>query len=394
MVTPPRSGDVHVSKSRVTVIQQTACGLCISPGPEGRGQVLTGSPRAIPSSPNGSLILKAFLVLALPSAPAPAPLVANAHLPRFPTSSILPSPITESYNLRVGRDLRRSLSPTRSRTNPQLNHPILDGKPKPVIEAGEIGAKWVEVVEKKKASSSWSSYQKGQREATPYHRGQPAAPPTPQGKTQTPGRPPTPFSSRPPHPSDPSAGRCFKCNELRRAKANCPKNPNRLQLIAPASHPKALRTRCLPGSLRVKGNCECGREEGHRVAGHWSTVSAIHQSIVDPTFVNPEAQVTIQPFKSNSFDLPTAELPVQYRGWSGMWTFAVYDDYPIPRLLGEDLANHVKLAQRLRMVTTDGLSEFPHLSLFLSLLRGPHLCYQRPKWRGWNWIPCQRQQWP
>ncbi|CAM5105071.1 unnamed protein product [Natator depressus] len=59
----------------------------------------------------------------------------------------------------------------------------------------------------------------------------------------------------------------------------------------------------------------------------------------------------IQPFKSNSFNLPTAKLPVQYKGWSGTWTFAVYDDYPIPMLLGKDLANHVKLAKRVGMVT-------------------------------------------
>ncbi|CAM4470058.1 unnamed protein product [Caretta caretta] len=66
-------------------------------------------------------------------------------------------------------------------------------------------------------------------------------------------------------------------------------------------------------------------------------------------------QVTIQPFKSNSFNLPTAKLPVQYKGWSGKWTFAVYDDYPIPMLLGEDLANHVKQAKRV------GMSEGPSL---------------------------------
>ncbi|XP_073187942.1 uncharacterized protein [Lepidochelys kempii] len=59
----------------------------------------------------------------------------------------------------------------------------------------------------------------------------------------------------------------------------------------------------------------------------------------------------IQPFKSNSFNLPTAKLPVQYKGWSGTWTFAVSDDYPIPMLLGEDLANHVKRAKRVGMVT-------------------------------------------
>ncbi|CAM4695659.1 unnamed protein product [Lepidochelys olivacea] len=80
-------------------------------------------------------------------------------------------------------------------------------------------------------------------------------------------------------------------------------------------------------------------------------VSAIHASLVEPNLINPEIQVTIQPFKSNSFDLPIAKLPVQYQGWSGMWTFAVYDDYPIPMLLGKYLANHVKWAKRVGMVT-------------------------------------------
>ncbi|XP_074806572.1 uncharacterized protein LOC141986208 [Natator depressus] len=47
----------------------------------------------------------------------------------------------------------------------------------------------------------------------------------------------------------------------------------------------------------------------------------------------------------------SAKLPVQYKGWSGTWTFAVYDDYPIPMLLGEDLANHVKQAKRVGTVT-------------------------------------------
>ncbi|EMP24745.1 hypothetical protein UY3_18199 [Chelonia mydas] len=74
-------------------------------------------------------------------------------------------------------------------------------------------------------------------------------------------------------------------------------------------------------------------------------VLASHTSLVDPNLIDPEIQVTIQTFKLNSFN-----LPVQYKGWSGMWTFAVYDDYPIPMLLGEDLANHVKLAKRVGMV--------------------------------------------
>ncbi|XP_074919948.1 uncharacterized protein LOC142046566 [Chelonoidis abingdonii] len=54
---------------------------------------------------------------------------------------------------------------------------------------------------------------------------------------------------------------------------------------------------------------------------------------------------------SQAVDLPTAKLPVQYKGWSGMWTFAVYDNYHIPMLLGEDLANQVKRAKRVGMVT-------------------------------------------
>ncbi|EMP36159.1 hypothetical protein UY3_06681 [Chelonia mydas] len=44
---------------------------------------------------------------------------------------------------------------------------ILNGKPKTVIEAGEIGAKWVEVAEKKKARSSWWEYKKGQPDTPP-----------------------------------------------------------------------------------------------------------------------------------------------------------------------------------------------------------------------------------
>ncbi|XP_074810515.1 uncharacterized protein LOC141988571 [Natator depressus] len=118
----------------------------------------------------------------------------------------------------------------------EIERYILDGKPKTVIEVGEIGAKWVEVAEKRKTGCGWSGYQKGQPQTTPYYQGQPKAPPTPQGTLQLPYRPATLFSSNPPCPSDLSAGQCFKCNELEHVKINCPKNPNRLQFIAPESH--------------------------------------------------------------------------------------------------------------------------------------------------------------
>nr|XP_048710021.1 proline-rich protein 12-like [Caretta caretta] len=232
----------------------------------------------------------------------------------------------------------------------EIERYILDGKPKTVIEAGEIGARWVEVAEKKKTGRSWSGDQKGPPQTTPYYRGPPKAPPTSQRTLQTPYRPTTPFSSNPPHPSDPSAGRCFKCNELGHVKANCPKNPNRLQFIAPGSHQRSTGPDTSQIPLERRETVSVGGKKVTAWRDTGAQVSAIHQSLVDPNLINPEAQVTIQPFRSNSFNLPTAKLPVQYKGWSGMWTFAVYDDYPIPMLLGEDLANHVKLAKRVGMV--------------------------------------------
>ncbi|MDF8238699.1 hypothetical protein P4715_15090, partial [Listeria monocytogenes] len=51
----------------------------------------------------------------------------------------------------------------------EIERYILDGKPKTVIEAGEIGTKWVEVAEKKKTGCNWSGYQKGQPQTTPYY---------------------------------------------------------------------------------------------------------------------------------------------------------------------------------------------------------------------------------
>ncbi|CAM4363430.1 unnamed protein product [Caretta caretta] len=233
----------------------------------------------------------------------------------------------------------------------EIERYILDGKPKTVIEAGEIGARWVEVAEKKKTGRSWSGDQKGPPQTTPYYRGPPKAPPTSQRALQTPYRPTTPFSSNPPRPSDLSAGRCFKCNELGHVKANCPKNPNRLQFIAPESHQRSTGPDTSQIPLERRETVSVGGKKVTAWRDTGAQVSAIHASLVDPNLINPEIQVTIQPFKSNSFNLPTAKLPVQYKGWSGMWTFAVYDDYPIPMLLGEDLANHVKQAKRVGMVT-------------------------------------------
>ncbi|CAM4672634.1 unnamed protein product [Lepidochelys kempii] len=233
----------------------------------------------------------------------------------------------------------------------EIERYILDGKPKTVMEAGEIGARWVEVAEKKKTGRSWSGDQKGPPQTTPYYRGPPKAPPTSQRTLQTPYRPTTPFSSNPPRPSDPSAGRCFKCNELGHVKANCPKNPNRLQFIAPESHQRSTGPDTSQIPLERRETVSVGGKKVTAWRDTGAQVSAIHASLVDPNLINPEIQVTIQPFKSNSFNLPTAKLPVQYKGWSGMWTFAVYDDYPIPMLLGEDLANHVKQAKRVGMVT-------------------------------------------
>ncbi|CAM4693719.1 unnamed protein product [Lepidochelys olivacea] len=233
----------------------------------------------------------------------------------------------------------------------EIERYILDGKPKTVIKAGEIGAKWVEVTEKKKAGCSWSGYQKGQPQTTPYYQGQPKARTTPQGTLQTPYHPTTPFSSNPPRPSDPSAGRCFKCNELGHVKAKCLKNPNRLLFIAPESHQRFSGPDTSQIPLEQRETVSVGGKKVTAWRDTVAQVSAIHASLVDPNLIDPEIQVTIQPFKSNFFNLPTAKLPVQYKGWSGTWTFAVYDDYSVPMLLEEDLANHVKQAKRVRTVT-------------------------------------------
>ncbi|XP_050806397.1 uncharacterized protein LOC127049534 [Gopherus flavomarginatus] len=211
---------------------------------------------------------------------------------------------------------------------------ILDGKPKTVTEVREIGAKWVEVAEKKTTTSNWSEYQRGQTETKLYHQGQTKAPPTTQGKPHTPYCPTSPVSSNPPRPSDQSAGRCFKCNELGHIKAHCPKNPNRVQFITPQSHQRSPGPDASQIPSERRETLKVGRKKVITWRDTGAQVSAIHQSLVDPQFIIPEAQVTIHPFMSNSVDLPTTELPVQYKGWSGMWTSAVYDNYPIPMLLG------------------------------------------------------------
>ncbi|CAM4683501.1 unnamed protein product [Lepidochelys kempii] len=202
---------------------------------------------------------------------------------------------------------------------------------------------------------NWSQLERRPEGTTSEHTLLPGAAqgPTdpPPGTVQPPYRPATLFSSNPPCPSDLSAGRCFKCNEPGHVKANCPKNPNRLLFIAPESHQRSSG----PDNSQIPSEWRETVSVGGKKVTAWrdtgAQVSAIHASLVDPNLINPEIQVMIQPFKSNSFNLPTAKLPVQYQGWSGTWTFAVYDDYPIPILLGEDLANHMKRAKRVGTVT-------------------------------------------
>ncbi|CAM4452385.1 unnamed protein product [Lepidochelys olivacea] len=155
-----------------------------------------------------------------------------------------------------------------------------------VREVGQIRTKWVEVAKRNNPGRSSGRYQKGHPETTPYYRGQPKAPITPQGKPQTPYHPTTPFSSNPPRHSDPSAGRCFKCNEPGHVKANCPKNPNRLQFIAPESHQRSTGPDT-SDTLRAEGNCECGWEEGHRVEGLWSTSVSYPCFLSGPQFNRP-----------------------------------------------------------------------------------------------------------
>ncbi|XP_050806680.1 uncharacterized protein LOC127049621 [Gopherus flavomarginatus] len=228
---------------------------------------------------------------------------------------------------------------------------IQDGKPKDLAEAGEIGAKWMELAESKKATVKGNDYPRGHTDHKPYNRGQPKTPHTTQVKPQTPYSSTSLVSSNSPRPTDPSDGRCFKCNELGHIKANCPKNTMRVQFITPPSHQRSPGPDASQIPLERRENLRVGGKKVTAWRDTGAQVSAIHQSFVDPKFINPKAKVTIYPFMSQAVDLPTAELPVQYKGWSGMWTFAVYDNYPIPMLLGEDLANQVRRAKRVGMVT-------------------------------------------
>ncbi|CAM5135781.1 unnamed protein product, partial [Natator depressus] len=235
-------------------------------------------------------------------------------------------------------------------TNDEVKQWLWDKK----MDSAESGESWNKMGGGSREEQLWSQLERIP-EGTPRDHTLP--PRVAQGpnytprKTQTPYRPTTPFSSNPRRPSDQSAGQCFKCNRLGCVKANLPKNPNRLQFIAPGLHQRSSG----PGASQIPSERRETVSVGGKKVIAWrdtgAQVSAIHQSLVDPNLINPEVQVTIQPFKSNSFDLPTAKLPVQNKGWSGMWAFAVYDDYPIPMLLGEDFANHVKLARRVGMVT-------------------------------------------
>ncbi|KAG6933273.1 hypothetical protein G0U57_019580, partial [Chelydra serpentina] len=163
--------------------------------------------------------------------------------------------------------------------------------------ARKIGTQGVQVAERNNPGCSLGGYQKGKPETTPFHQGQPKAPPTPQGKPQIPYRPTTPFSSNPSHATDQSARRCFKCNELGHVKANCPKNPNRIQFISPGSHQRSsgLDSSQIPSERRE--TVSVGRKKVTAWRDTGAQVSAIHQSLVDPSLINPEAQVTIQPFK-------------------------------------------------------------------------------------------------
>ncbi|XP_050820067.1 uncharacterized protein LOC127056354 [Gopherus flavomarginatus] len=195
---------------------------------------------------------------------------------------------------------------------------IQDGKPKNLAEAGEIGARWMEVAESKKATVKGNEYPRGHTDHKPYNRIQPKTPHTTQVKPQTPYSSTSPVSSNSPRPSDPSDGRCFKCNELGHIKANCPKNAIRVQFITPPSHQRSPGPDASQIPLQRRENLRVG---GKKVTARRDTgvqVSAIHQSFVDPKFINPKAKVTIYPFMSQAVDLPTAELPVQYKGWSGM----------------------------------------------------------------------------
>nr|XP_006122411.1 uncharacterized protein LOC102461641 isoform X2 [Pelodiscus sinensis] len=164
----------------------------------------------------------------------------------------------------------------------------------------------------------------------------------------------------PPCSNDTAVMRCFKCNEPGHVKADCPQSTNRLQLMTPglpqgASGPDAS---LIPPAWR-----ETVRVGGREVVAWRDTraqVSVIHHSLVDPKAIDPETLVTIQPFKVDPFDLPTAKLPVQYKGWSGTWTFAVYDDYAIPMLVGKDLANHVKQAKRVGVIMRSKATQAVH----------------------------------
>ena len=233
---------------------------------------------------------------------------------------------------------------------------ILDAKPKTLTEAGEIGARWMEVAESKKATVKGGENPKGHTDNKPYNRGQPKTSTPNQGKPQTPYPSTSPVFSPLPQPSTTVSDRCYKCNEPGHIKANCPKangptNPTRVQVITPPARPRFPGPDTSQIPLERREHLKVGGKKVTAWRDTGAQVSAIHQSFVDPKLINPRAKVTLYPFMSQAVILPTAELPVQYKGWSGKWTFAVYDNYSIPMLLGEDLANQVKQSKRVGMVT-------------------------------------------
>uniref|UniRef100_A0A452GK30 CCHC-type domain-containing protein n=1 Tax=Gopherus agassizii TaxID=38772 RepID=A0A452GK30_9SAUR len=143
---------------------------------------------------------------------------------------------------------------------------IQDRNPKDIAEAGEIGAKWMELAESKKATVKGNDYPRGHTDHKPYNRGQPKTLHTTQVKPQIPYSSTSPVSSNSPRPSDPSDGRCFKCNELGHIKANCPKNAIRVQFITPPSPKRSPG----PDTLGAKRNFESGRK-GYCVERHGGT---------------------------------------------------------------------------------------------------------------------------
>nr|XP_006136281.1 uncharacterized protein LOC102458571 [Pelodiscus sinensis]XP_006136282.1 uncharacterized protein LOC102458571 [Pelodiscus sinensis] len=124
-----------------------------------------------------------------------------------------------------------------------------------------------------------------------------------------------------------------------------------------ARHTRNPPAQMLHGYPQSKGRLHVGRREVAAWKDTRAQMSVIHQSLEDPKFIDSEVLVTIQPFKTDPFHLPTDKLLVKYKDWSGTWTFAVYDDYLIPMLVEGDLANHVNQAKRVGVVTRSKIKQ-------------------------------------